>query len=42
MGYYVMGRHTSVAWCLHREEAEKIAAQLNYRGGTCYRVEACK
>lgn len=39
MGYYVMGKHTSVAWFLKREDAERLAKQLNYRGGTHYTVQ---
>lgn len=39
MGYYVMGRFTSVAWFLRREDAESLARRLNYRGGTDYKVQ---
>lgn len=39
LGYYVMGRYTSVAWFLTRPEAEAYCKHLNYRGGTVYRVE---
>lgn len=44
-GFYVVncngwGRPGSVAWYLTREEAERVARQLNYRGGTNYKVEA--
>jgi hypothetical protein len=38
-GFYVMGQHTSVAWYLTRDEAERDCKQMNYRGGTNYRVE---
>jgi len=41
-GYFVMGKHTSVAWYLTRDEAERVATQLNYRGGIWYTVEACE
>lgn len=37
-GFYVMGQHASVAWARTREEAEKLAKQLNYRGGANYTV----
>ena len=33
MGFYVMGKYQSVAWCSTRAEAEKIAKQGNYYGG---------
>lgn len=39
-GYFVMGRDQSVAWTPTRDEAEKIARSLNYRGGTHYTVVA--
>jgi hypothetical protein len=39
-GFYVMGRYTSVAWFALRTDAEAWCKQLNYRGGTLYRVEA--
>jgi hypothetical protein len=39
LGYYVMGRHTSCAWYLRKVEAERVCKQMNYRGGTHYRVE---
>lgn len=35
-GYYVMGRHTSVAWCVTREEADRTATLLNAGGGPHY------
>lgn len=38
-GFYIVGRHTSVAWFPHREEAETECSQMNQRGGTCYRVQ---
>jgi hypothetical protein len=37
-GYYVWGKHTSVAWTTDREDAERTCAQLNVRGGTRYTV----
>lgn len=37
-GFYVMGKHTSVAWCATRAEAVEVAKRLNYRGGTVYTV----
>lgn len=42
MGYYVVGRYTSVAWCLRREDAERVARHLNQYGGTHYTVEQVK
>lgn len=39
-GFYVMGQTTSVAWFMRREDAEKCARALNWRGGTHYRVQA--
>lgn len=41
-GYYVMGGYTSVAWFPTEAEAQKLCRQLNYRGGTHYRVEERK
>jgi len=40
-GFYVMGKHQSVAWYpVHKkEEAEKHVKQLNYRGGADYKLE---
>lgn len=40
MGFYVMGKYQSVAWCKTREEAEKIARQGNYYGGINWTVVA--
>ncbi len=37
-GFYVMGKHTSVAWCATRAEADEVAKRLNYRGGATYTV----
>lgn len=41
-GWYVMSKYTSVAWYPTREEAVKVATQLNYRGGTIYTVVSDK
>ena len=41
-GYYIMGQHTSVAWCLLESEAIKLATYLNYREGTVYTVVEVK
>lgn len=40
-GFYIMGKYQSVAWypAHKKEEAEKHVKQLNYRGGTDYRLE---
>ena len=44
-GFYVLncsgGKPGSVAWFATRAEAEKLARQLNYRGGAHYKVEDC-
>ena len=37
-GFYVMGKHTSVAWCATQAEANEVAKRLNYRGGQHYTV----
>lgn len=37
-GFYVMGKTQSVGWYENRTEAEKVAKQMNYRGGTIYTV----
>lgn len=37
-GFYVWGRSQSVGWYATRGEAERVAQQLNYRGGTHYTV----
>jgi len=39
-GFYVWSRTTSVAWYPTRPEAERVAKQMNYRGGTHYTVRA--
>ena len=42
-GFYVVGRYgQSVAWSLAYRDALRLATQLNYRGGTIYRVEAAR
>ena len=38
-GFYIIGRYTSCAWFLHRDEAEKECARMNLAGGTNYHVE---
>ncbi len=38
MGYYIMGRHTSVAWYKDKAKADSVCQQMNYRGGCVYRV----
>lgn len=37
-GFYVMGKTQSVGWYKDRAEAEKVAKQMNYRGGSIYTV----
>lgn len=37
-GFYVMGKTQSVGWYKDQAEAEKVAKQMNYRGGTIYTV----
>lgn len=38
-GFYVMGKHASVAWCIRREDAEHLCKWLNCRGNIHYTVE---
>lgn len=38
-GYFVRGHRTSVAWYPTRIEAERVAKQMNYRGGQHYTVK---
>lgn len=37
-GFFLWGTYTSCGWYLRREEAERVARQLNYRGGANYTV----
>jgi hypothetical protein len=38
-GYHIMGSYQSVAWVKTHEEAVELCKQMNYRGGTFYKIE---
>lgn len=36
IGYFVMGKYTSIAWCALESEACKLVKELTMRGIYCY------
>ena len=38
-GYHIVGSYQSVAWVKTKEEAEELCNNMNYRGGTFYKIE---